>query len=480
MTPALASRRGILATAAAAPFLAAAAQAEAQTPPVLPDPARPLLIRGARILTMDSAIPDLARGDILVRDGTIAAVAAEIPPPEGAFVIEGANRIALPGFVNGHIHLAQVLQRGLSSHHSFGEYFQTIVLRYSNRMTPEDVAAADLVGALEALSHGVTTIVDWSRETMSPAHCEAAVEALLASGIRARLLYTVPPSTDQAVLARHVEHARELHARLGEGRVQIGTCMLSIEQLPIEVGLAHMRRVRPLGLFTSIHTGGLIYPMRRPRAIELLAREGLLDSHLQIVHANAHEDDEYALAARAGVMLNATPEVELRMGHGQPAAFRAQDAGMRTSLGTDIPTMVGGSMLVQARIALTAELHRNNTRELSAGRPAPAYTVSPKRLLELLTIEGAKGVGLDRVTGSLTPGKRADILLVATDAPGTLPALDPYGTVLFHAEAADIRTVICDGRIVKHEGVLTHPQRAEAYARAAERAAAMVERARAG
>ncbi|MCS6932452.1 MAG: amidohydrolase family protein [Acetobacteraceae bacterium] len=480
MTGPTAGRRSLLAAAAAAPFLAAQARAQAQPPAPAPDPARPILIRGATVLTMDSAIPDLPRGDILVRNGAIEAVAASIPPPEAAVVIEGANRIALPGFVNGHIHLAQVLQRGLSSNHSFGEYFQTIVLRYSNRMTVEDVAAADLVGALEALHHGVTTIVDWSRETMSPAHCEAAVEALTDSGIRARLLYTVPPSTEAAVLNRHVEHAREVHARLGEGRVRLGTCMLSVEQLPVEVGLAHMRRVRPLGLFTSIHTGGLIYPMRRPRAIELLSREGLLDSNLQIVHANAHDEDEYALAARAGVMLSATPEVELRMGHGQPAAFKGQDAGMRTSLGTDIPTMVGGSMLAQARIMLTAELHRNNTRELSAGRPAPAYAVTPRRLLELLTIEGAKGVGLDRVTGSLTPGKRADIILVATDAPGTLPALDPYGTVLFHAEAADIRTVLCDGRIVKQDGRLTHPGQAAAYGRAAERAAAMVERARAG
>ena len=478
MTNLTAHRRGVLAAAAAAPFLAA--QAQAQAPAAAPDPARPILIRGATVLTMDSAIPDLPRGDILVRNGAIEAVAASIPAPEGAVVMDGANRIALPGFVNGHIHLAQVLQRGLSSNHSFAEYFQTIVLRYSNRMTAEDVSAADLVGALEALHHGVTTIVDWSRETMTPAHCEAAVEALTNAGIRARLLYTVPPSTEAAVLNRHVEHAREVHRRLGEGRVRLGFCMLSVEQIPVEAGLAHMRRVRPLGLFTSIHTGGLIYPMRRPRAIEMLSREGLLDSNLQIVHANAHEEDEYPLAARAGVMLSATPEVELRMGHGQPAVFKAQDAGMRTSLGTDIPTMVGGSMLAQARIMLTAELHQHNTRELSAGRPAPAYAVTPKRLMELLTIEGAKGVGLDRVTGSLTPGKRADIILVATDAPGTLPALDPYGTVLFHAEATDIRTVLCDGRIVKQDGRLTHPGQAAAFARAAERAAAMVERARAG
>jgi cytosine/adenosine deaminase-related metal-dependent hydrolase len=473
-------RRAMLAAAAAAPFLAAASRAAAQAPVAAPDPARPILVRGAQVLSMDGAIGDLPRGDILIRGGAIEAVAASIPAPDGAEVLDGAGRIAIPGFVNGHVHLAQVLQRGLSSNHSFGEYFQTIVLRFSNRMTPEDVAAADLVGALEAFHHGVTTLVDWSRETMSPAHLEAALGALEAAGIRARLLYTVPPSQDPAVLARHVEHAREVHGRLGEGRIRLGTCMLSVEQIPVEAGLAHMRRVRPLGLFTAIHTGGLIYPMRRPRVIEMLGREGLLDANLQLVHANAHEEDEYAIAARAGVKLSATPEVELRMGHGHPAAFRAQDAGMAASLGTDIPTMVGGSMLAQARIMLTAELHRNNTRELSAGWPAPAYTVTPKRLMELLTIEGARGLGLERVTGSLSPGKRADLVLVAADSPATLPALDPYGAVLFHADAADIRTVVCDGRIVKRDGMLTHPGLAAAYARAAERAARMVETARAG
>jgi imidazolonepropionase-like amidohydrolase len=109
MTRLTTHRRGVLAAAAAAPFLAAQAQAQAQAPAAAPDPARPILIRGATVLTMDSAIPDLPRGDILVRNGAIEAVAASIPAPEGALVLDGATSIALPGFVNGHIHLAQVL-----------------------------------------------------------------------------------------------------------------------------------------------------------------------------------------------------------------------------------------------------------------------------------------------------------------------------------------------------------------------------------
>lgn len=467
------ARRRVLRAAAAAPALAAlpALPAAAQAP----DPRRPLLIRGAHILSMDAGIGDLPRGDVLIQAGVIAGVAPSIAAPDGAEVIDGTGRIALPGFVNGHIHLAQTLQRGLSTDHTFGAYFQTIVLRFSNRMTPEDVQAAVLAGALEQMAVGTTTLVDWSRETMSPAHAEAAAGAMLASGLRARLLYTVPLTPDDAARARHVEHARELARHLGTGTVQIGLCLPGPDFAPLEAAFADLRRLRPLGLFTAYHTGAPIYANRKPRVIETLAREGLLDANTQIVHANDHAPDEYEIAARAGVKLNSTPEVELRMGHGHPAAFRARAAGMAVSLGTDIPSMVGGGMLPQARALMTAEQHRANQAGLARDGRVPAEpATTTRRALELLTIEGARGIGIDAVTGSLTPGKRADVLLIRADA----PLLDAVGTVIWQASAGEIETVFVDGIAVKRSGRLTHPQAEAAFARAAERAAAMVERAR--
>jgi cytosine/adenosine deaminase-related metal-dependent hydrolase len=469
--------RRLVLQAAAAPALAAlpALPAAAQAP----DPRRPLLIQGAHILSMDAQIGDLPRGDILIREGAIAGVAASIVPPDGAEVIAGAGRIALPGFVNGHIHLAQTLQRGLSTDHGFGAYFQTIVLRFSNRMTPEDVSAAVLAGALEQMALGTTTLVDWSRETMSPEHADAAAAAMLASGTRARLLYTVPLTPGEPLRERHAAHAGELARHLGLGRVQIGLCLPGPDFMPLDAALADLRRLRPLGLFTAYHTGAPIYANRKPRVIETLAREGLLDANTQIVHANDHAPDEYEIAARAGVKLNSTPEVELRMGHGHPAAFRAAAAGMAASLGTDIPSMVGGGMLPQARALMTAEQHRANQAGLARDGRVPAEpAAATRRVLELLTLEGARGVGLDAITGSLTPGKRADLLLVRSDAPATAPPLDAIGAVIWQASAGEIETVFVDGVAVKRGGRLTHPQAEAAFARAAERAAIMAERAR--
>ena len=449
------------------------------------DPARPVLIQGAHVLSMDRDIGDLPRGDLLLEQGVIRAVAPSIPAPPGALVIPGAGRIALPGMVNGHVHLAQTMQRGLSTEHSFGGYFQQIVLRHSNRMTPDDVRLADHAGALEQIANGVTTVMDWSRETMSPAHAEAALEGLSAAGIRAVLAYTtppVPPGADAAALnSRMVEHARVLLAGRLPALVSLWTCLQGPDFVPLEPALADMRRLAALGVPVAIHTGASIYPNRKPRLLAQLDAAGVLNERLQIVHANVHEDDEYRLAADRGVALCSTPEVEMRMGHGQPALFRAAAAGMRVSVGTDIPSMVGGGLLPQLRVALAAELHRINLAEIAAGRGVPATPpVTARRMLEFATVEGARSLGLGQITGSLTPGKRADLLLVRTDTAATAPLSDAAGAVLLQAGTGDIETVIVDGRLRKHEGRLVDADAPALFARLQARAEAMAEAARRG
>lgn len=476
-------RRDLLAAGALATLATAlpAASAVAQAQPA--SGGRPILIRGAHVLTMDAALGDLPTGDILIEGGAIRAVARTIPAPDGAQVIEAAGRIALPGLVNGHIHLAQTMQRGLSTEHSFVTYFQQIVLRHSNRMTPADVRLADQAGGLEQLACGVTTVMDWSRETASPDHADAALAGIEAAGIRAILAYTAPPvpqGADAAALnTRMMAHARALLGGRLPPLVSLWTCLQGPDFAPLEAAIADMRRLAELGVPIAIHTGAAHYANRKPRLLAQLDAAGLLNERLQVVHANNHEDDEYALAGAKGVMMCATPEVEMRMGHGQPALFKAAAAGMRVSVGTDIPSMVGGGVLPQLRVAQAAELNRINLAAVAAGRGVPTPpAITAKRMLELGTIEGARGLGLDRSIGSLTPGKRADLILVRADAPLTAPLSDPYGAVLLQAGAGEIETVMVDGRLRKHAGRLTDAVATEVFARLQSRAAEMAEAAR--
>ncbi len=480
-------RRGLFVTAAGGFVVGAALRsgsAQAQTP-AQPVSSRPILLRGALILSMDPAVGDLPRGDILVEGGVIRAVAPSIPAPEGALVIEAAGRIAMPGFINGHIHLAQTMQRGLSTEHSFVTYFQQIVLRHSNRMTAEDVRLADHAGGLEQVAGGVTTAMDWSRETTSPDHVDAALAGLSAAGLRAILAYTAPPVPQggdaAAINGRMMAHARALLGGRMPSLVTLWTCLQGPDFAPLEPAIADMRRLAELGVPTAIHTGAAHYANRKPRLLAQLDAAGLLSDRLQIVHANNHEDDEYKLAADKGVALACTPEVELRMGHGQPALFKAAAAGMRVSVGTDIPSMVGGGLLPQLRAALLAEQHRINLAAIAETRQVPTTpAITARRMLELGTIEGAKGLGLGAVTGSLTPGKRADIILLRTESPLTAPLSDPAGLVLFQASPGDIDTVLVNGRIRKQGGRLVDEDAPRVFARLQARAEEMAAAAQRG
>jgi cytosine/adenosine deaminase-related metal-dependent hydrolase len=478
-------RRALLSAVAGtalAAALPAARSALAQAAAAAPD--RPILIRGARILSMDPAMGDLPRGDILIERGVIRAVAPSVAAAD-ALVIDGTARIAMPGLVNGHVHLAQTMQRGLSTEHSFVTYFQQIVLRHSNRMTPDDVRLADHAGGLEQIAAGVTTVMDWSRETASPDHADAAIEGLGRAGIRAILAYTTPPvpqGADAAALnGRMMAHARALIGGRLPSLVTLWTCLQGPDFLPLEPALADMRRLAELGVPIAIHTGAAHYAARKPRLLAQLDAAGLLNERLQIVHANLHEEDEYRLAAERGVMLCATPEVEMRMGHGQPALFKAATAGMRVSVGTDIPSMVGGGILPQLRLAQAAELHRINLASVAETQRVPtAPAIGARRMLELGTSAGAAGLGLGGVTGSLSVGKRADLILVRTDGALTAPVSDPAGAVLLQAGAGEIETVIVDGRLRKHEGRLVDPDAAAVFARLQSRAEEMAEAARRG
>jgi len=463
--------------AAALPALGAAAPADLAA-------RKDFVIRGGYVVSMDARLGDMPMADVLVVDGRIAAVGRHLEAPASAVVLDGTGMIVSPGFVNGHIHLAQTMQRGISTEHTFADYYSTLVLKYSNRMSPEDVRLAEYVGALEQMSLGTTTLMDWNREAMTPDHAEAAIDGLLESGVRAIFAYTIAARTPQgsdAPLRRMVEHARSLRVgRLSSdaGRVALGACLPGPDFMPLEPAFADMRMLRELNVLTSFHCGAPIYAQRKKRLVATLAQQGLLDGKLQLVHANELDGDEFRMAADHGACMVCTPEAELHCGHGHPAIWKAARAKLPVSLGTDIPSAFGGGMMTQMRVALAAEIARLNAESFAATGKAPATkAVSARDMLELATIAGAQALGLGDLTGSITPGKRADLLLIRSDSVATAPMLDPVGTLVLQGTPADIDTVIVDGRVVKAAGRLTDARAGLAARQLRQRALQMVQRA---
>ncbi len=472
------SRRSLLA-GVSAPLILAQLPASAQTTPAAPAGGRALLIRGATVLSMDPAIGTLAPGDVLVRDGAIAGVERRIDAAD-AQVVDGAGCIVLPGFVNGHIHLAQAILRGLAADATLDEYFKQIVARYTRHLQPEDLAASDYAGALEQLNAGTTTLFDWCREALTPAHADAILDAMERSGIRAFFGYGVPgPGQGGGAVRADVERLRKGRLASDSGRIRLALALRGPDSSPMNEAEDDFRFARDLGVAQQFHVGVLLYAQRQRRGVARLAEAGLIGPEAILVHANDLDPEEYKLTADRGAKIAVTPEVEMMMGHGQPATGRALAAGHRPTLGVDVVTGVGGDMFTQMRSMLSAQRLADNLAAHAAGKPLPKVTLTARQVLEAATIDGARALGLEGRIGSLAPGKRADLIMVRADDLATAPAHDPVSTVVLQATPAAVDTVLVDGEVIKAGGRLVGRDAARAVSVLAERARQLNARAQA-
>src|SRR5271170_3098574 len=135
---------------------------------------RPLLIRGAGVITLDPALEEFERADILIRGGAIAAIAPTLDVPD-AELIDAHAMIAMPGFVDGHRHLWEGLIRGTLPTEDLQDYLRLVNNGFARAYTPDDVYLGTLVSALGALDAGITTVFDWSHVQTTPDHTSAAV-----------------------------------------------------------------------------------------------------------------------------------------------------------------------------------------------------------------------------------------------------------------------------------------------------------------
>ncbi|WP_394001949.1 amidohydrolase family protein [Luteimonas sp. WGS1318] len=400
-----------------------------------------LLVRNGHVLTMDPQTGDLPRADVLVRDGRIVAVGPDLDPGD-ARVIDAAGAYVLPGFVDTHSHLYTTTMRG-QFRNADGAYFDTAEA-LAPSMTPDDVRIAMHVGALELLDGGITTTGDFFDNVRTPAHGEAGLQALDAAGIRAVLYYGGPDKSTRHPI--DVEHLSALAAARGaEARVRMGLAW----RLPRDRDDAdnwamrmHERdTARALGLPVQVHVS--VEP--GPIFDALIARD-LLAPDLSLVHATDATPAQLQALETAGGALSLTPISEHRVGYG-PTRIDHFAAVRRQGLGIDGNALAGrGDMFAIMRLAALTW----------SGEARDETVVDPRALLDLATRRGADALGLGAITGTLVPGKRADLQVIAADSlqMAGFGGGDPAALLVYSASPADVRTVIVDGVLVKADGAL--------------------------
>src|SRR5690242_7139499 len=142
-------------------------------------------------------------------------------------------------------------------------------------------------------------------------------------------------------------------------------------------------------------------------------------------------------------------EVELNMGHGNPATLSCLKYGLRPSISIDVCTSVGGDMFTQIRVLMAATRGVVNAEALKNKKLLDPLPLTARDMLDFATLQGAKAANVDHRTGSLTPGKDADLIILDTNSLNMFPVNNPVGAVIEDAHVGNIDSVFVKGRAVK-------------------------------
>jgi 5-methylthioadenosine/S-adenosylhomocysteine deaminase len=413
-----------------------------------------IIIRGADVVTMDATLGDLRSADILIEDGAIRAVGPSLDATD-AEAIDGTGMIALPGIIDAHTCLWQTVLRGAVPDLWAGTYYSKL-LPLRRHYTPEDNFNAAYVGGFEMLSYGTTTVVDYCHNIRSPDYAPRSIAALKETGLRHLFTYSFMPSVqpDDYPMAARFDDARRVHAQFHDpgGLTDIGFGIDSIGAPALGKQLEFARALEAPSCIHVNETG----------TIDKLHAAGLLGPDLLVIHGNLISNAELELMARARMPLCFTPTADTQ---GTPADVvrRASDRGVDVVFGCDIPCSVASDTLGQLRVMFNVQGYLDGAIERSFStvlgrRPAvrPGLPLlTPRKLIETTTLTAARVLGLDDRIGSLTPGKRADIVLIRKGPFGDSIDDDACAHVLLQTSPRDIDTVIVDGAIRMRGGALT-------------------------
>jgi len=418
------------------------------------------LIKDAVVLTMRGGSEDVIRGDTLIRDQIIEAVGGSLSAEDDMEQVDGRRFIVMPGLINAHMHTWQTALRSVASNWTFPEYARWVHAGLATHFRPQDIHVATLVGALNQIDCGTTTLVDWCHNNPTPAHSDAGLAALRASGIRAMFMHGTPKPDPKPGEPPYweVPHPREEIMRLRDalaadaGMISLGLAILGPHYATLDVTLHDFRLAHEFGLIVSVHQGG--GPPRNPEGWRRLEAEGLLNRLVNIVHGNDLDDEQLSHFIDRDVRFTITPESELISGHGHPILGRLRDLGAWPSIGADIESAHSGDMLTAARIALSHQRSLDNFEARRRGQLGGKHGLRTRDALSWVTVEGARMLGQEDRIGTIAVGKQADLVLIRADALNLQPIHDPVSSVIMQSNPSNIDSVMIAGRWRKRDGRL--------------------------
>jgi 5-methylthioadenosine/S-adenosylhomocysteine deaminase len=412
------------------------------------------IIRNAVVITMDDNIGTIPNACVLIDGDRISAVGKNIKDTE-AEEVDATNMICMPGFVDTHRHTWATMLRGCSCCGSLDDYFARTIFTFGANFMPEDSYVSARLGHAETIDSGITTVHAWEHNIQTPAHARAVLQALKESGLRGRFSYG--PSNDPAAgssFAKGTEtvdfedigriRKDEFEARDND-LVHLGVASIGVEYS--NVWQKEFETARRLGLPLSAHTMMTRQLVARCRGVTEYNKHNALGPDLLLIHAIHANEEEFGFLSRSKTPVSIATLSELRTGTGLAPIVEMMRAGIDISHSID--TMVASDNSDMFALLRT-------TMIMQRGRLEDPTIYTPEQVLKQGTMGGARALGLDKVTGSITPGKKADIILIRTDDLNMAPMNVPDGQVVLAAQPRNVDSVWIDGRLRKQRGALVN------------------------
>ncbi|MFF3737657.1 amidohydrolase family protein [Streptomyces sp. NPDC002566] len=414
---------------------------------------RRILFTGATIVTMDPDLGVVEGGDLLVEGDTITAVGRDLAAGD-AVVVDATGTILSPGFVDTHRHAWEAqLRRIMPDVDDLGGYVMSTLAGYATVYRPEDMYIGTKLAALTAIDSGITTMLDFSHNSRTREHSDAAIEALLDTGVRGVHASMGPHFGDwDRQWPGDLTRVKDQYFSSDDQLLTLRLATLATDEIAgpaLAYGPELARVAKDLGIGVSVDA---VFGTPSSEAIVRWAKDGILSPDVTLIHSTGLTPEAWKAMGETGttVALAPTSDAQIGLETAIPAIDEALSVGIRPGLSIDVEVALASDMFTQMR-ALHA-IQRMRAVNAAYGTDEQPQRITTHDVLDFATLQGAHTNGLAAVTGSLTPGKKADLLVIQAEDLNNMPLNDPIGTVVLGSDTRNISAVLINGEPRKWNG----------------------------